>query len=129
MTPEEKDIVLSNSGTEKALDVASFVSSAVPWVGGPISNVLSGVSYGRKLSRVKEVLYGLAEDLRDFKSEVSHVYVKTEDFEELLERTLQQATTAFQLLIGAPICTAGAAQPAMMNNRPRALIRAAPTIR
>lgn len=91
MTAEEKDIVLSNSGAEIALDIVSFVSSAVPWIGGPISNVLSGVSYGRKLSRVKEVLYGVAEDLRELKSEGSHVYVKTEDFEELLERTLRQA--------------------------------------
>jgi hypothetical protein len=29
---------------EKILDIASLVSSAVPWVGGPVSNVLGGIS-------------------------------------------------------------------------------------
>jgi len=77
--------------TELALDVASFVTSAVPWIGGPVSSVLSGVSFGRKINRVRETLEGLIEDLRDFKSKVSENYVKTEDFEELLEQALRKA--------------------------------------
>lgn len=88
---ETSDVVPASSGVETTLDVISFVSSAIPWVGGPISNVLSGVSFGRRLSRVREVLVGLIDDLQGFKSEVSETYVKTEEFEELLERTLRQA--------------------------------------
>jgi hypothetical protein len=52
---------------------------------------LSGVSFGRKLNRVREILEGLVEDLRNFKSKVSENYVKTDDFEELLEQTLRKA--------------------------------------
>jgi hypothetical protein len=78
-------------GSEIALDIASFISSAVPWIGGPVSNVLSGVSFGRKMSRVQEILEGIAHDLGNFKSEVSERYVKTEEFEELLEKTLRKA--------------------------------------
>jgi len=86
---EKKDeIVLRNSKTEKTLDIASFVSSAIPWIGSPISNVLSGVSFGRKIGRVREALKDLAKDLTNFKSQVSEKYVKTEEFEELLEKTL-----------------------------------------
>jgi len=88
---ETSDIVPASSGAETALDVASFVSSAVPWVGGPISNVLSGISFGRRLGRVREVLIGLIHDFEGFQSDVSKTYVKTEEFEELLERTLRQA--------------------------------------
>jgi hypothetical protein len=51
--------------------------------------VLGGISSHRKLTRVREVLQGFAEDLRSFKSDVSEEYVKTEDFEELLEETLR----------------------------------------
>ncbi|MFQ5875776.1 MAG: hypothetical protein ACE5JL_18520, partial [Dehalococcoidia bacterium] len=40
--------------------------------------------------RVKEVLEGLVEDLREFRSEVSEDYVKSEEFEELLEHTLHR---------------------------------------
>ena len=91
VTDETSDLVPASSGVETALDVASFVSSAIPWVGSPISNVLSGVSFGRRLSRVREVLIDLIHDLQGFKSDVSETYVKTEEFEELLERTLRQA--------------------------------------
>jgi hypothetical protein len=37
------------------------------------------------------VLINLTQDLQGFKSEISETYVKTEEFEELLERTLRQA--------------------------------------
>lgn len=89
MTDENNGVTTVRSGTEVVLDISSFISSAVPWIGGPVSNVLSGISFGRKISRVKEVLEGIANDLRNFKSEVSETYVKTEEFEELLENTLR----------------------------------------
>jgi len=66
--PDENN---KTTSTEIALDVASFISSAVPWIGGPVSNVLSGVSFGRKINRVSELLEGVARDLHGFKSEVS----------------------------------------------------------
>jgi hypothetical protein len=76
---------------ETALDIASTLTNFVPWIGGAVSNVLGGLSVGRKLNRVNEVLEGLANDLRGFKSEVSERYVKTEEFEELLENVLRKA--------------------------------------
>jgi hypothetical protein len=91
MPENRKDLIPATTKTETALDVAAFVGSAVPWIGGPVSNVLSGMSLGRKFARVREVLEGLTSDLSDFKSEVSEKYVKTEDFEELLEQTLKRA--------------------------------------
>lgn len=77
---------------EKILDIASFVSSAVPWVGGPVSNVLGGISTARKIQRVHDLLEGFSEELRDFESKVSEEYVKTEDFEDLLEQTLRRTS-------------------------------------
>ena len=73
------------------MDIASLVSSVVPWIGAPVSNVLSGMSFERKIGRVREVLEALAADLASFKSEASEHYVKTEEFEELLETTLRRA--------------------------------------
>jgi len=89
MSDKKNEIVSGRTKAETALDIASIISSAVPWIGGPVSNVLSGVSFGRKFNRVREVLQGLATDLQDFKSQVSEEYVKTEEFEELLEKTLR----------------------------------------
>jgi hypothetical protein len=78
---------------ETALEMASAVASVVlpPWLSGPVAHVLGGMGLGRKLERINEVLRGVTEELRDFKSEASETYVKTEEFEELLESTLVQS--------------------------------------
>lgn len=78
---------------ERALDVATFVMNALPWLGSPIAGVLSGISTDRKIARVNEVVLGLVEKLRDFESAASKQFVKTEEFEELLEQTLRQVAT------------------------------------
>ena len=77
---------------DRALAISALVSSAVPWIGGPVSNVLGGMLTERKIDRVKELLTGLAEDLQNFKSEVSEEYVLTEEFEDLLDQTLRRLT-------------------------------------
>ncbi|MBW7997175.1 MAG: hypothetical protein FVQ81_11525 [Candidatus Glassbacteria bacterium] len=92
MTDEGKELIRAPTKVETALDIASLVGSAVPWIGGPVSNVLSGMSFGRKLGRVREVLEGVAADLAEFKSEVSEEYVRTEEFEDLLEQALRRAS-------------------------------------
>ncbi len=76
--------------TERALDVAAFVANLVPWLGGPIAGVLSGIGTDRKIDRINEVVIGLAEKLRDVESDAAKQYVETEEFEELLEQTLRQ---------------------------------------
>ena len=80
----------TSTPAETALDATAAVSSIVPWIGGPVSNVLSGMSLGRKLGRVREVLEDLANDLKEVESDVSKNYVKTEEFEDLLEQTLKR---------------------------------------
>ncbi len=92
MSEDEKRLIPTSTSGETALDVAAFVGSAVPWIGGPVSNVLGGISLGRKLARVREVLEGLVEDLAEFKSDAAKEYVATEEFEELLEQTLRQVS-------------------------------------
>jgi hypothetical protein len=96
MAAEERDgdadFVAPNTRADQALDIASVATSAVPWIGGPISAVLSGVSFGRKIDRVREVVNELVGDLRDFKSEVSEKYVQTDEFQDLLEATLKRVS-------------------------------------
>lgn len=49
------------------------------------------MSIERKMERVGEVLEGLAQDLKNFHSEASESYVRSDQFQDLLERTLRQA--------------------------------------
>lgn len=76
---------------ETALDAASIVASVVPWVGGPVAAVLTGVSTARKMERVGDVLREMSRQIEDVRDEASKRYVRSEDFEDLLEKTLRKA--------------------------------------
>lgn len=89
LTDEEKSILPTTTKRESVLEIASAVSSVVPWLGGPISQVLSGMSLGRKMERVREALEGIAEELKDHEAQTSKEYVRTDDFQELSEKTLR----------------------------------------
>jgi hypothetical protein len=91
MSQEKHPIKVPENDSESIYAIASFVTSVVPWIGGPISNVLSGISVGRKISRLKEIMEGIVSDLEDFKSESSENYVKTDEFEELTEKVIKKA--------------------------------------
>lgn len=77
--------------TEHALDISAVVAGFAPAVGGAVGAVLSGISQTRKFNRVAELLEGLRDDLAGLRSEVMDDYVKTGDFEDLLEQTLRRA--------------------------------------
>lgn len=90
--PKEPDFVPEDTRTDQALELAGIATSAIPWLGGPLSAVLSGVSFGRKIDRVKEVVNGIAADLHEFRSEASEKYVQTDEFQDLLEAALRRAS-------------------------------------
>jgi len=58
--------VPSKTKGDKALEISATIASAVPWIGGPVSNVLSGIAVNRRFERVEEILNGLANELKDF---------------------------------------------------------------
>ncbi|MGH9771262.1 MAG: hypothetical protein ACRD4Q_06145 [Candidatus Acidiferrales bacterium] len=75
---------------ERALDVAAAIANIVPLIGGPIASIIGGISAGKKEQRILEAVQRVSEDLHDFTSQAAEEYVKTEDFEELLENTLRR---------------------------------------
>jgi len=84
----EKDILPITSPDEAILDIISVISSTVPWIGGTISLVLSTESFERKVNRIKEVLFDMTDQIKEINSVISKNYVKTEDFQEILETVL-----------------------------------------
>ena len=65
--------------------------SDLPWLKEPIMAVLGGMALTRKFARISEVLDGVGHDLHGFNAAASESYVKTEEFSDLLEKTLKQA--------------------------------------
>jgi len=94
MTQKDEDELLPSSTTsETAIDISATIAGFAPWIGGPLSSLLSGVSQARKMKRIKEVLVELKGRIGDFQSEVSKEYVKTEDFQDLAEKALLSAAS------------------------------------
>jgi len=75
---------------ESALDISATVASLAPWIGGAISNILGGMSAGRKMNRVAACLQELGKRIESVHTEAAESFVKTEDFEDLLEETLRR---------------------------------------
>jgi len=92
MEDKSKEILPVSTKKETILDTVASVSSIAPWVGGPVSSVLSGMSISRKMKRINEVLLDMAEGIKGLESEIPKNYVKTGEFQELLEKTLQQVS-------------------------------------
>lgn len=90
MSDQNLDILPPSEGAERSLDIAATVASIVPWLGGPISQVLGGMSIDRKLKRVYDVLTQLADQVKDLDPGTSKQYVETEDFQDLLEESLRR---------------------------------------
>jgi hypothetical protein len=91
MAASESELVPISTPAELALDIAAGVSSIAPWVGGPVAQVLNGMSLGRKLERVRTVLMDMASRVKGLEDKPAAEYVKSDEFSELLEKTLRQA--------------------------------------
>ena len=91
-------ILLATTRQETALDVTAAVVNLVPLLGGPVATILGGLSQDRKFDRVREVILRVALELRAVQEELgslskaSEEYVKSEDFQELLEDTLRRVS-------------------------------------
>jgi hypothetical protein len=67
------------------LDVVATVSGPVPLLGGPLSNILSGVSSDRRFDRMRDVVLDLA--VAWITSRMLRSSTCGEDFEDLLAET------------------------------------------
>lgn len=98
---EDSSIVPPDDPRDLALDTASVLANLVtvldfkvPGLGSALGALLGGWAGERKRQRVIEVLDRLRWDLEETKAaldDVQREYLRTDEFEELLEKTLRQA--------------------------------------
>ena len=87
------DVLPEESRAEAAAESLALVAVFIPGLSGAVANVLGGWSAARKYERVREVLEGLALRLANLRSEVTEEYVRSDEFEDLLDQTLRRVAT------------------------------------
>ena len=88
MDNSNKDMLPISTRVDTAADVAAIAANLIPSFGSVVAQVLSGWSQARRFSRVRDAIIQVSNDLIDLESQVSADYISTDEFEELLEKTL-----------------------------------------
>jgi hypothetical protein len=88
--PEERAGDLALDASAVLANVANVVPVVGPVLAGAVSNVLRGWSLQRKLDRINETLLELAIRLTDLRVDVREDYVRSDEFEDLMDQTLRR---------------------------------------
>lgn len=75
------------------LSLARLLSTAIPVFGGAVGHVLSEWAAARRAERLREVLVGVTEDIKALGARARDDYVRSEEFEDLLDQTLRRAAS------------------------------------
>ena len=89
------DVMPEEKRSDLVLDAASLLANlidlkAAPWLGGVVGNVVGGWSARKKLERIQDVILGLATRLAEIQVEVREDYVRSDEFEDLVDQTLRR---------------------------------------
>jgi hypothetical protein len=85
------EILPASTWQETSFNAAATLVAAAPVLGGPLSNIFSGLSAGRRFQRIRVVILELEKEIDDLSEEQAE-YVRGEDFEDLLRETLERVS-------------------------------------
>jgi hypothetical protein len=75
------------------LSLVTLLSSAIPVFGGAVGHVFSEWAAARRAQRLREVLTGIVDDIKALGVRVHEEYVRSDEFEDLLDQTLRRVAT------------------------------------
>jgi hypothetical protein len=90
MTEERRGELFPADRKAEWADAFAVYANLIPVFGGAVSHVLSGWSQERRMLRVREVLDDAVTRIKDLGARLDEGYVKSDEFEDLLDRTLRQ---------------------------------------
>jgi len=73
----KEPLLPEHSSAETVAEWIAHITGAAPWLGGPISSIISSQISKRREARVKQFVEDLAADLGELRTEVSKEYVRT----------------------------------------------------
>jgi hypothetical protein len=75
---------------EELHEAAGVLVGMVPVLGSPLQSYITGQANERKAKRLKELFLAIAGDLKGIRDRLSQDYLQTEQFADLLDRTLER---------------------------------------
>lgn len=91
MTEIEKPELSPATKKERFAELVAVVTSAAPWIGGPVAEIIGGAATNLKIKRVTEFVEGVLEYVEALHTKAAEEFVKSEDFADILEKTAQAA--------------------------------------
>lgn len=76
---------------EKFAELVAVVTSAAPWIGGPVAEIIGGAATNLKLKRVTKFVEDVLKYAEALHTKAAEEFVKSEDFADILEKTAQAA--------------------------------------
>jgi len=91
MTEMRKPELLPATAKERFAELVAVVTSAAPWIGGPVAEIVGGAATNLKIKRVTEFVEGVLQYVEVLHTAAAEEFVKSEDFADILEKTAQAA--------------------------------------
>jgi ketosteroid isomerase-like protein len=91
--PSKSELLPASDRTDDILEGVALVVSAIPGLGSALSSVLSGWSRERQHERIREVIRELQRQIEEARASVNEEYVRSDEFEDLLDQTLRRVST------------------------------------
>src|ERR1035437_6079769 len=90
---DDKKIMPLSTTPETILEALAAVANKVPWFSEPLCPILIKMSIPHNFERVRTLLLEMAEQIKDIEPEDAKRYLKTDEFNELFEWTLQHSAS------------------------------------
>jgi hypothetical protein len=87
--PGPDDLALPDP-VDDYLSLLTMLSSTIPVLGGVVGQVFSEWAAARRVQRLREVLTGIADDVKALGAQVHEEYVRSDECQDLLDQTLRR---------------------------------------
>lgn len=77
------------SKIERIAELTAVITSAAPWIGGPVAEIIGGVATELKIQRVTSFVKDVLAHVEKVRSAQSEAFLRTEDFVDIFEKTAE----------------------------------------
>lgn len=85
----ERPELIPATKRERFAELVAIVSSAAPWIGGPVAEIIGGAATNLKIQRVTQFVKDVLDHVEALHTKATEEFVRSEDFVDILEKTAQ----------------------------------------